>query len=669
MSGKFSYIKLMVGLVLLCAVKTKAYGPPPTTLATCSVQVCTVGEPIFFDASASHPNCYGLNKCTPPKWEWDFDYNGTFVPNQLAGTTSPYVYHSYSQPGTYTVAVLYTDYNGTSGDISTMTITAGVGGAITINSVTPPSSTTEMTSGVNSINVTVNYTVSGSGGVIEYIVDGVNLGQAFVTGTNNWSTSIASAGSHTITLSNPTNGQYASYSYYINPAGTEYYNGSVAVSQVYFWNHYVPYSPRYLCSWPNVCDLNDAKNLYGFSKIIVNPGGEQSAVQVFGASNVITNLGSLSTLGFVTTGSLGPTIVNANSQGVTSFYVDEPGWATDGEQTSKMASVVNVVKDGAPNNKVYAADYRSNCCASYYDAQCIAQGLVGIGWDPGAVALADVVGCDMYEAYGDCANSSTVICDYAYFSEHYPSQFGFVWMDNSSADRSGWGAFFNYLNTNGISGAWLYFNQSSPPQENELLQFVNTAFENDFLQEVDQEWNIYWSCDVTSTNYHPQSWGGTYSQGVLYEVSVNSGFGDVYLNGSRTWGATSFAPIVPSIYSQPYLYGSSQSSERASSPHRVEIAAEEETSAPVPKSYGLSQNYPNPFNPSTIINYQLPAAGNVTLKVYDVLGRLVKTLVDRDESAGYYNVVFNASEFPSGIYFYKLTAGAFSSTKKFIVLK
>ncbi len=85
--------------------------------------------------------------------------------------------------------------------------------------------------------------------------------------------------------------------------------------------------------------------------------------------------------------------------------------------------------------------------------------------------------------------------------------------------------------------------------------------------------------------------------------------------------------------------------------------------------FELSQNYPNPFNPSTVIGYQLSAKSSVTLKVYDVLGRLVKTLVDANESMGNHEVTFNAGSLPSGVYFCRLQAGRYSKTRKLLLLK
>ena len=88
-----------------------------------------------------------------------------------------------------------------------------------------------------------------------------------------------------------------------------------------------------------------------------------------------------------------------------------------------------------------------------------------------------------------------------------------------------------------------------------------------------------------------------------------------------------------------------------------------------PLQFSLSQNYPNPFNPSTVINYQLPVMSHVTLKVYDVLGREVKTLVNEREGAGTHATTFEAASLPSGVYFYRLQAGSFVQTRKLVLIK
>jgi endo-1,4-beta-xylanase len=89
----------------------------------------------------------------------------------------------------------------------------------------------------------------------------------------------------------------------------------------------------------------------------------------------------------------------------------------------------------------------------------------------------------------------------------------------------------------------------------------------------------------------------------------------------------------------------------------------------LPSNYELSQNYPNPFNPTTTIKYSIVKESNVKLKIYDMLGRLVQTLVDGPQASGNYSIEFNAGKLSSGIYFYALTTGEFSQTKKMLLMK
>jgi hypothetical protein len=88
-----------------------------------------------------------------------------------------------------------------------------------------------------------------------------------------------------------------------------------------------------------------------------------------------------------------------------------------------------------------------------------------------------------------------------------------------------------------------------------------------------------------------------------------------------------------------------------------------------PNSFNLYKNYPNPFNPSTTIRYSIPAAANVSIKIYNALGKEVTELVDEYKGSGTYEVNFNASDLSSGIYYYTLTAGNNSATNKMILIK
>ena len=89
----------------------------------------------------------------------------------------------------------------------------------------------------------------------------------------------------------------------------------------------------------------------------------------------------------------------------------------------------------------------------------------------------------------------------------------------------------------------------------------------------------------------------------------------------------------------------------------------------IPAGFAVSQNYPNPFNPSTEIIYSLPKAGMVTLRIFDILGREVATLVNEREDAGEHTVQWNAEGYPSGVYFYRIVAGDFLETRKMVLMK
>jgi len=108
--------------------------------------------------------------------------------------------------------------------------------------------------------------------------------------------------------------------------------------------------------------------------------------------------------------------------------------------------------------------------------------------------------------------------------------------------------------------------------------------------------------------------------------------------------------------------------------NKFSVPVSVESSEEIPNKFLLSQNYPNPFNPATTISFAIPEietmdALSLQLKVFDVLGREVATLVNEQKSPGNYKVMFDGSEFSSGTYFYKLQYGSFIETKKMILLK
>lgn len=101
----------------------------------------------------------------------------------------------------------------------------------------------------------------------------------------------------------------------------------------------------------------------------------------------------------------------------------------------------------------------------------------------------------------------------------------------------------------------------------------------------------------------------------------------------------------------------------------TQVGVSRETVAQIPGAYRLEQNYPNPFNPTTTISYELPRESFITLKVYNLVGQEIVTLVNKKQPTGRYSILFDASNFPNGVYMYQMQADGFVDTKKLILIK
>ena len=147
-------------------------------------------------------------------------------------------------------------------------------------------------------------------------------------------------------------------------------------------------------------------------------------------------------------------------------------------------------------------------------------------------------------------------------------------------------------------------------------------------------------------------------------TAINNAFYDSIdvLNGDTVKsGGLKFAGVVK-ISDVPFL-------KRMPNVKVEPLAGNYEAREEIPEMITLEQNYPNPFNPVTGITYQLPAENYVTLKVYNMLGEEVATLVSETKPAGSYEAQWDAANIPSGVYYYRMQAGQFTDTKKLILLK
>jgi hypothetical protein len=172
-------------------------------------------------------------------------------------------------------------------------------------------------------------------------------------------------------------------------------------------------------------------------------------------------------------------------------------------------------------------------------------------------------------------------------------------------------------------------------------------------------------------NYYIYSFAGGTDNG---EFSKN-----VYINGNGPSSSTHWGPYDEISDIKAHSYPIENEIKFTSPARSVQmimidggnnyVSVHDEANPGMPHSYRLCQNYPNPFNPSTLISYQLPARAFVVLKVFDVLGREIQTLVNERKNAGNHSVRFIASDLPNGVYFYKIEAESYRNTKKFLLLK
>jgi len=145
---------------------------------------------------------------------------------------------------------------------------------------------------------------------------------------------------------------------------------------------------------------------------------------------------------------------------------------------------------------------------------------------------------------------------------------------------------------------------------------------------------------------------------------IGSTGGSITANGFTV----SYNPAFP----EPFAFNSKDfgsSSLDNSSTNGSELSPRNNKTSEVPSEFSLSQNYPNPFNPSTKISFAILVDSKVSLKVYDITGKLVSVLAEGSMQAGLHTVTFNSGNLSSGVYFYTLTTGDFSKTMKMILTK
>ena len=209
----------------------------------------------------------------------------------------------------------------------------------------------------------------------------------------------------------------------------------------------------------------------------------------------------------------------------------------------------------------------------------------------------------------------------------------------------------------------------------------STIYRSIFFIDENTGWTGGWDSPILKTTDGGNNWsakGGTGDLESIYFADENTGWASyrdgIILNstdGGETWVTqlSGINNVVSSVYfvdaNTGWAVGSNGTILKTTNGGVTFVEGEEE----LPYKFSLKQNYPNPFNPSTKISFQLVEAGLTSLKVYDVLGNEVATLMNEEKSAGIYEVTLDGSTLTSGMYLYKLQSGNFAETKKMVLLK
>lgn len=210
--------------------------------------------------------------------------------------------------------------------------------------------------------------------------------------------------------------------------------------------------------------------------------------------------------------------------------------------------------------------------------------------------------------------------------------------------------------------------QNLPPSNPQLLQVEQSANHHPYLT-----WDANLEPDVLSGGHYNIYKHLTETGWIYYAQTANTYFEDTNENYCQLppkfcTGVRTVSYYVTAVDDDSYESLASNTIKASlidGAPEKIVV----NPNSTEPMEYSLNQNYPNPFNPATRIDFSVKEDGLTSLRVYDMLGREVGTLVNEQKSAGTYSVEFNGSNLPSGIYFYRLTSGNFTETKKLILLK
>lgn len=304
----------------------------------------------------------------------------------------------------------------------------------------------------------------------------------------------------------------------------------------------------------------------------------------------------------------------------------------------------------------------------------------------------DFIGCDTSRNLGFCYNSNELDCQGTYRYPDIVPAVGILWLRCMGIQNNGLSSFDFFSNPSAggpacerdpnpnIPGAYSYMRgqkiDGSPwliPPGGDPEHVTKYCYSGD--PETGNGW-----CEKQGTiSGSVQNCGGPgiYTGNI---VTANTGGDRRFLMNTGSDSRTLMPGDTQKVLIAQLI---AQGTDRRNSVTRLKILADtilancsrgfiigaEPISTRIPNVYTLAQNYPNPFNPETVIRFQIPKQEDVKLVVYDILGKEVMTLVNEKKQAGEYKVEFDGTNFASGIYFYKITSGDFSQTRKMVLIK
>jgi len=206
--------------------------------------------------------------------------------------------------------------------------------------------------------------------------------------------------------------------------------------------------------------------------------------------------------------------------------------------------------------------------------------------------------------------------------------------------------------------AQLLFNNNFTQQNTPYKPILLSPANGSTCQETSL--NLAWSSIVNADSYRLQVAKDSGFTNMIFDDSTlttnNKTVNNLLLNTSYYWRVNAKNSFGKGDYSNIWSFSTKV----------TDVSGEQNA---IPTEYSFYQNYPNPFNPSTVIKYDLPKEGFVTMKIYNILGKEIKTLVNDFKKAGSYNVTFDAGNLPSGIYFCRIKSNDFSAVRKLLLIK